>query len=85
MEHVLEHYGVLDTLHEKGDSLVGACPIHKGTNANQFHVSRSTGKFNCFGDCHGGGIGALDFAILMEGGSKESPDDARAAALKLMA
>jgi DNA primase len=38
---VLNHYGVLGHLREKGDNLIGCCPIHQGTNANQFHASRT--------------------------------------------
>jgi DNA primase len=48
MEQVLEHYGVLGELREKGDTLVGRCPIHKGSNANQFHVSRTKNNFLTF-------------------------------------
>lgn len=54
MEQVLERYGVLGELREKGDNLVGRCPIHKGTNGNQFHVSRTKNNFMCFGNCHDG-------------------------------
>lgn len=50
-----------DTTH----SLVGPCPIHKGTNQNQFHVSLAKNNFNCFGDCRGGG-NILDFVAKME-------------------
>ena len=82
MEQVLERYGVLGDLHEKGDSLVGCCPIHKGSNANQFHVSRTKNNFMCFGNCHEGG-NVIDFVVLMEGGSKESGDDVRKAAMHL--
>jgi DNA primase len=82
MEQVLEHYGVLGELREKGDSLVGRCPIHKGTNGNQFHVSRTKNNFNCFGNCHEGG-NVIDFVVMMEGGSKENGDDVRAAAQRI--
>ncbi len=82
MEQVLEHYGVLGELHEKGDSLVGRCPIHHGSNANQFHVSRTKNNFMCFGDCHEGG-NVIDFVVMMEGGDKTSGDDVRSAAMRL--
>src|SRR5919198_1339183 len=82
MEDVLEHYGVRGHLSEHGDRLSGACPIHKGKHANQFHVSRAKNAFNCFGDCHGGG-NVLDFVVMMEGWDKDSPDDVRKAALLL--
>jgi DNA primase len=74
MEQVLEHYGVLGELHEKGDNLVGRCPIHKGTNGNQFHVSRAKNNFMCFGNCHEGG-NVIDFVVMMEGGNKQNGDD----------
>lgn len=82
MEQVLERYGVLGDLREKGDSLVGRCPIHNGSNANQFHVSRTKNNFMCFGDCHGGG-NVIDFVVMMEGGDKQSGDDVRSAAMRL--
>jgi DNA primase len=82
MEQVLEHYSVRGELHEKGDSLVGRCPIHKGSNPNQFHVSRTKNNFMCFGNCHEGG-NVIDFVVMMEGGSKENGDDVRAAAMHL--
>src|SRR5712691_7309304 len=73
---VLGHYGLMENLKRKGENLVGPCPIHKGTNATQFHVSLVKNNFNCFGDCHGGG-NVIDFVAKMEG------IDIRAAALKL--
>ena len=66
MAFVLAHYGLMDALTQKGDNLVGACPIHKGKNKNQFHVSLAKNNFNCFGDCHGGG-NVIDFVSRMEG------------------
>ena len=79
---VLEHYGVLGNLHEKGDELIGCCPIHQGTNANQFHASRTKNNFMCFGNCHGGG-NVIDFVVMMEGGDKEKGNDVRSAAIKM--
>src|ERR1700704_670329 len=76
MQDVLGHYGLTDKLKRKGDNLIGPCPIHKGTNATQFHVSLAKNNFNCFSDCHGGG-NVIDFVAKMEG------VDIRAAALKL--
>lgn len=65
MEMVLAHYGI-DWLKEKGESLVGRCPIHRGArNSNAFHVSRSKGVWKCFGDCRAGG-NVLDFVMRME-------------------
>jgi DNA primase len=82
IEQVLDHYGMLGHLREKGDDLIGCCPIHKGTNANQFHASRTKNNFMCFGNCHGGG-NVIDFVVLMEGGDKDNGDDVRAAAMRL--
>jgi DNA primase len=75
---VLGHYGLTGKLTRKGENLVGACPIHKGTNATQFHVSLAKNNFNCFGDCHGGG-NVIDLVAKME------DVDIRQAALKLQA
>ena len=63
---VLGQYGLTDTLTRKGENLVGPCPIHKGANATQFHVSLAKNNFNCFGDCRGGG-NVIDFVAKMEG------------------
>jgi DNA primase len=82
IEQVLEHYGVLGELRERGDDLVGRCPIHKGSNPTQFHASRSLNIFNCYGNCHGGG-NVIDFVVLMEGGDKKNGDDVRSAAMCL--
>src|SRR5882724_1677433 len=82
MEQVLEHYGVLGNLREKGDDLIGCCPIHQGTNANQFHASRTKNNFMCFGNCHGGG-NVIDFVVMMEGGDKENGNDVRSAAIHM--
>jgi DNA primase len=78
IDDVLAHYGLVEKLKRKGENLVGPCPIHKGTNATQFHVSLKKNAFHCFGDCHGGG-NVIDFVAKMEGG------DIREAALKLQA
>ena len=82
IEQVLDHYGVLDNLREKGDELIGCCPIHQGTNSNQFHASRTKNTFMCFGNCHGGG-NVIDFVMLMEGGDKENGNDVRSAAIHM--
>ena len=75
MEDVLAHYELLDTLKRKGKSLVGRCPIHKGTSPSQFSVSLEKNLFNCFEGCGGGNV--LDFVMKME------QADNRAAALML--
>jgi len=65
MEHVLQHYGILEDFKGRGDSLSGPCPIHNGTNPTQFRVSISKDCWNCFGDCKRGG-NVLDFVALKE-------------------
>src|SRR5712664_2947484 len=65
MEHVLEHYGLLDRFKRSGDSLSGSCPIHKGSNPTQFRVSVSKNIWNCFSECKHGG-NTLDFIARME-------------------
>lgn len=65
MKQVLKHYGVLERFKEKGDSLSGPCPIHKGENSSQFRVSISKNIWNCFSKCNAGG-NVLDFIARME-------------------
>src|SRR5947209_14862020 len=79
MEQLLEYYRLVEQLTRKGDQLIGACPMHKGTNKSQFHVSLTKNAFHCFGDCksnaslHNGGGNLIDFVRVMEG--IEEPDD----------
>ena len=84
MEKVLARYGVLGGLVRKKDELVGRCPIHKGSNPTQFHVSLATAKWNCFGDCKGGGQGVISFVAAMEGLNKKEVGDRRKAGLMIM-
>ena len=65
MEMVLDRYGLTAKLKRSGKNLVGCCPIHEGTNPNQFSVSWERNLFNCFGDCGSGG-NVLDFMARME-------------------
>jgi DNA primase len=65
MEAVLEHYGLLDRFTRKGETLIGPCPIHKGSNPTQFHVSLEKNLWHCFSECKHGG-NALDFIMKME-------------------
>ena len=62
---ILEHYDLLETFTEKGDGLVGACPIHEGTSPTQFRVTPGKNIWYCFGRCQEGG-NALDFVAKME-------------------
>jgi DNA primase len=80
IEQILEYYGLTEQLTRKGDQLIGACPIHKGSNKSQFHVSLGKNIFYCFGDCksnaslRNGGGNLIDFVRVMEG--IEESDDA---------
>jgi len=65
MEQVLSHYKLLDTFKRSGNSLSGACPIHKGTNKTQFRVDTEKNIWNCFSECKHGG-NTLDFITKME-------------------
>ena len=62
---VLDHYGLLEKLSERGDALVGSCPIHKGENKTSFRVSLAKNVFHCF-SCDAGG-NVLDLVAALEG------------------
>jgi DNA primase len=93
IEQILEYYGLEENLIRKGDQLIGPCPIHKGTNKSQFHVSLTKNIFHCFGDCrsderlHNGGGNVIDIVRVMESieepGDPEHTQAARKAALLL--
>jgi DNA primase len=67
MLQILEHYHLADNFKRggNGDSLTGACPLHKGENPTHFRVSLSKNCWNCFGKCKRGG-NILDFVSRME-------------------
>jgi len=66
MEQVLAHYQLSARFKRgKKDSLSGPCPIHQGSNPNQFRVSLSKNCWNCFSECKCGG-NVLDFVAKME-------------------
>lgn len=62
---VLEHYGLRGDFEKRGERLLGCCPIHKGTTANQFKIDLEKNAWYCFGQCKGGG-NVLDFVARME-------------------
>lgn len=66
MEEVLTRYKLLESFKRARDSLTGPCPIHRGSNPNQFRVSLSKNCWNCFSECKCGG-NVLDFVAKMEG------------------
>ena len=66
MEQVLAHYQLSARFKRgKKDSLSGPCPIHQGSNPNQFRVSLDKNCWNCFSECKCGG-NVLDFVAKME-------------------
>lgn len=77
IQQVLAHYGLSERLTRKGDSLVGACPLHDGDNKTSFRVSLSKNIYHCFACNAGGNI--IDLAAALEG------VDVRSAALRLKA
>jgi DNA primase len=64
---ILDHYNLTSRFKrsQNGDSLIGACPLHNGTNPTQFRVSVKKNCWNCFGDCKSGG-NILDFVSRRE-------------------
>jgi DNA primase len=66
MEQVLIRYNLLETLHGSGETRRGPCPIHNGSNKNQFSVNLAKNIWNCFSDCKCGG-NVLDFVAKREG------------------
>jgi len=64
---ILERYGVLHSLKRAGEQLKGPCPIHGGSNPEQFVVDLDKTVWCCFSpDCDQGG-GVLEFVAAMEG------------------
>lgn len=55
IEQVLAHRGWLSSMRQRGNSLVGPCPIHKGDSARSFVVSRNRNLWRCFSRCNAGG------------------------------
>lgn len=67
MLQILEHYGLMPTFKrsQNGENLTGPCPIHGGSNPDQFKVSLTKNVWNCFSECkHGGNV--LDFVAKKE-------------------
>lgn len=59
----LNHYGIV--LKASGARLVGACPIHHGSNKRAFVVSPDRRAWHCFGDCGRGGS-VIDLIMALE-------------------
>lgn len=66
MEAILDHYGLLEGLKQKGNELAGFCPIHdkKHYNENAFSANTEKQVWHCFACGRGGNI--LDFVAQME-------------------
>jgi CHC2 zinc finger len=62
---ILSHYGLDAELKRVGSSLRGCCPIHKGSNPQQFVVDLRRNVWRCFGDCKRGG-GSLELVAEIE-------------------
>ena len=61
---ILDHFGLRETLHLSGKTLVGSCPICGG-EGDRFRVSPEKNVWNCFGkECKGGNV--LDFVAKKE-------------------
>src|ERR1051325_5022625 len=81
-EAVLRHYKIEPKI--KGSQYHGFCPLpnHNGKrNSPSFSANLEKGIFQCFGCGAKGNV--LDFTVLMDGGSKDKPDDVRKTALRL--
>lgn len=60
---VLAHYGLISTLRQRGDQLLGLCPFHQ-EHEGSFRVSLTRNAFRCFGCQRSGNV--LDFVALRE-------------------
>jgi DNA primase len=66
MAQVLDRYGLMEKLRQRGDRMNGPCPLHRGHNPEQFRVDLTRGCWICFGDCQAGGS-VIDFVARKEG------------------
>ena len=62
---ILSHYGLDAELKRVGSQLRGCCPIHNGSNPQQFVVDLQKNVWRCFGDCSRGG-GSLELVAEIE-------------------
>ena len=62
---VISHNGLDAEFKRVGSQLRGRCPIHKGSNPQQFVVDLQKGVWRCFGDCDRGG-GSLELVAEIE-------------------
>jgi len=64
IKEILDHYGLLSSMAQKRDELIGKCPFHKESKSS-FHASLTKNAFQCFGCKAKGNI--LDFVCQKEG------------------
>jgi len=64
IKEILDHYGLLSSMRQKKDELMGFCPFHKESKPS-FHASLTKNAFQCFGCKAKGNI--LDFVCQKEG------------------
>lgn len=64
IKEILDHYGLLPSMKQRKNELIGFCPFHKESKAS-FHVSLTKNAFQCFGCKAKGNI--LDFVCQKEG------------------
>jgi hypothetical protein len=62
---LISRYGLDAELKRVGSQLRGRCPIHKGSNKQQFVVDLRKDAWRCFGDCNRGG-GSLELVAEIE-------------------
>jgi DNA primase len=78
---VLRRYGFLDALRQKGDQLVGRCPLHKESSPS-FKVTPARNIFHCFGCKRGGDV--IDLVCAAERISMAHRNSARRHAALLL-
>src|SRR5258708_6564938 len=62
---VLAHYRLLAKMHDSGNEIVGACPIHKGHNSTVFRINTATNSWQCVSHCGCTGD-VIEFVAKME-------------------
>lgn len=67
---ILEHYGLMNRMRRIDDSLIGACPIHRGKNENAFSININLNHWKCHSNCGREGD-AVDFVSQMEKTSRK--------------
>lgn len=65
LEDILDRYGLMGTLTEKGDNLVGKCPLCERSKAQSFSVSLKGKGWQCFACRKRGNL--FDLVMFKEG------------------